>query len=1238
MRITAFILLIVLIAIMPIQSYGQLPPGTPQSGSYYFSSNAAGSFPSNSSIFSFCTIGNSSAITAATGEGTNGTGLLLSSCSSSEASYFAIKTNTGYDNFTLSLSFSWNDSRNLGFTEDSILLMSGAECMLNLSFGPKDGYGLIENQNSARYEVSSDPGQNTLCNLSMSYVSGSGSLYFSIGSGGENITFPFMYPVAYLAQEEPTLMLGGYISSFTLYSVNILNESTIHELQLNKTALNPSKTTFNADPFASSYYNGTWFDSRLNTLIGISSSNTFIAYNIENKTFFSLYAGNTLNGSLNVISQDSSLFITHLISNDTASIILTISKSNLSTSAHYIGSPLGEYNSMIGEDGNFTLLGNGGNVAYIENNVLESSFTISGLMHSTLLYASQAGKSTLAAWILNRSIYKTTVFASNASFTIVSQNTSNLISGSYSSLETFSNETSVSSIMIYAGNTTLSLLTSQGAYGLGSRGSPLMKIGGISDSSFSIYDGKKALLAGTDSITMFQGVNDSLGTPIAMSSNGILIMSPGSMTAFYNGTQALISGGSPTASVDSSYVVRGQASMNFSIHSTSEYHAVLAFANHTFFATGPTVTLNSSVIPDGSYGAVLNLSNIQGFVSTYTFTVVIDNGNPDLLLSISNNSYVPQSFRLTLNYTFWAQISHMKVTYDGSNISLSPENQTVGISFGNITGNQTIAFNLTDVFGISHMYQINVHVISNSTEGFHINLSNGTYLNRTEYSLSWSPVPYVEDYDVIIHGLNFSANISTGATATNLKLENGNLTISLTAIQLDGRLLQLATLNIYVVAYAPSISITGNTSGYYSFFGNSSNNSFALNAKSNSTATVSLEVIAPNGVLAYAVQGSDHVNFSSANERYVFSANGLYTVMINATGPSGLSSGESLHISVNNTVPPPLYSPGTHIYTNSSLLHVGSGQIAGTSYLYVLSFNGTSVEESDGGLFTLLNGTGNYSMTIYEINTWSSRTTLHVTITYETQDPVISISQASQNSENISYTVRDAAPLASLYLQYLNHTIYLDPSNMSGKLSLGISQNTKFNLTISAIDDCGNSATAQAPFLVTDYVNVTSASLEGFSILGIGFFQIKLSGQNVANASVFIVTPGGNSTGSYYLDLFMPFGYSTASAIIEFNGHRITETRQVFSIGWYPLILAAVIVLIFLSMRRMGQTSDPEKIEAFVRAAGNQSLKEISRKASKLKINRKALNARIDVMSRQGLIKIEEDPDGEAYVMLQETR
>jgi hypothetical protein len=143
-----------LTALVPVHAYGQLGATVQETGTYYFSNNPSGTFPSNSSLFHFSAIGNSSTLTAETGKGTNGTGLLLSTSNGNGASYLAIEVNGTYLNFSILISFSWNDTRNFGFTEDYIALMSGASTMLNLSFGPDDGYGLFEYGNSSSKHVS----------------------------------------------------------------------------------------------------------------------------------------------------------------------------------------------------------------------------------------------------------------------------------------------------------------------------------------------------------------------------------------------------------------------------------------------------------------------------------------------------------------------------------------------------------------------------------------------------------------------------------------------------------------------------------------------------------------------------------------------------------------------------------------------------------------------------------------------------------------------------------------------------------------------------------------------------------------------------------------------------------------------------------------------------------------------------------------------------------------------------
>lgn len=1225
-----------LTALVPVHAYGQPVASVQETGTYYFSDNPPGAFPSNSPLFNFTVIGNSSALTAETGKGTNGTGLLLSTCNSNGASYLGIEANGTYLNFSLSMSFSWNDSRNFGFTEDYIALVSGTDTMLNLSFGPNNGYGLFEHRNSSAKQVSNEPSQNTLCNLSLSYASASGATYFSFIENGQNSSLPLMFPAPCISYADPKLIVGGSISSFSLYSISISNASKYIQIPLSHNPITPSKSLIERNPFAPSYYNYTWFDASLNTLVGITASNRIAAYNIVNMTGYNLYSGRTLSGNLSIIAADSSSSIVYVASNLTSSMLFTVSKGNLSVSSDSIGSTLTKFAGIIGQNGTYVLLGNNGEIAFIADSALKYSFTISPLLHAFLLNASMENLSVKADWLLNDTIYRTMIYLQNSSFMIVSKSKADSIPSVYTSIKTFSDSSNISSIISYGDNTTASYLSPSGSFGLGLAVSGVMMAGGISARAFSIYENGSLFLAAGQIIYPFQGINVSGYIPVAFSSFGIVLLSSSSMIIYYDASHLLLSGKFPTAVVNTTYVLRKMVNLDFNIQSTSQFTAILAFSNVTLKSKTSYFNFTSTNTGDASYPAYLNISNMQGYTSTYRTTIVVDNGNPDLILSVANNSFVPENFELGLNFTFWSQIKNMSISYDGSNISLVPENQTVGVTFGNVTGKQSILLDLVDEFGVGHTYQLIVNVISNNTSGFEINLENGTYLDSMHYLLAWSPVAYVEEYVISIRGSGISQNISTTSTLVNISLVNGNLTVSIAAIQLDGRSLFLAERAIHVVAYSPELLLSGNSSGYYSFYGNSSNDTFILNARSNSSACISLDVITAIGSVIFSSSGYDNLTFNAGNETRIFANNGNYQIHLTATGPSGLSSSALLQLRVNNTDPPAIYGAGTHIYANTSLIQVGQDQLPGVSYFYTLDYRGSAVEQSTGGTFTLLNGTGNYSLDVYELNAWSDHTVVEVPITYETAPPAINISQHFQNSEYISYTIYDAAPMKAIFLHYLNYTIALNTSQTSGILNLDINENTIMNVSLYALDVCGNYATAETVFKTTDFVNITSSSFDAFSIFGIGFFQVGLSGQNTGNASVTINATGDSSNGSLFVDYFMPLGYSTVTAVVTYDGHQFTLTRRVFSIGWYPLIAAVAIFLVIIALRMAGQSSDPEKIEEFLLGYANHSMKEVKRKAVRWKIRKKALYTTIEAMSKKGLIKMEDDPDGEPYLMLQE--
>ena len=154
-----------------------------------------------------------------------------------------------------------------------------------------------------------------------------------------------------------------------------------------------------------------------------------------------------------------------------------------------------------------------------------------------------------------------------------------------------------------------------------------------------------------------------------------------------------------------------------------------------------------------------------------------------------------------------------------------------------------------------------------------------------------------------------------------------------------------------------------------------------------------------------------------------------------------------------------------------------------------------------------------------------------------------------------------------------------------------------------------------------------------FSILGLSLFSIHLSGQNVENATVSISYSRESIDGTTLFDLLTPFGYSEASAYVNYQNTTIIYHKRIFSVGWYPLIVAAFLSAAFFAYGKIRENRDDLEITYFVLSCDGMRIKAAIKSAKKRRISGHSIRRSIEALSKEGSIEVGTDPDGKEYIV-----
>ncbi len=1227
MRLLALFVIILLIAIVPIKPVNASPAAN-ASTSYLFSSNPLGSFPANSTAYNFSLSGCRNSISARTGKTASGPGMVISTTNVSCPAFFDIQPSGMYQNFTIEVSLAWNDSSNFGFTEDQIAVAVAGIAIFNVRFGPEYGYYLQEIYSSGNKDVANEPQMNQVLNFTISYSSLSGT-YFSISDNATCYLLPYAYNASGPASGNITVSFGGDISSMSLYSITTVPDFNENALPRGQSGLQLICNNAGQNLFSTQFSDSITYLKAINTLVGPSQQGGIIGFNTVNMSYFNITNYPKISGITEIVSSSNGSSLSFYIENSSSSASVEINVTDLSEQSTTIRGSFNNPLGIISLEGTQMLFGISGKLGFLRGSNL-SYFTIPGITGSVPVSIFPVGNKLSSLWLVGNRLYNASISISNETASIVACDYSSLNSSQVSAVGGLMS-TGYTGLFLYGGNSSIALVNNGTAQLLGPAYSRNVSISGNSSVNFSLVQGSSVYVDFDGKLTPVSGINASSVCIIYLGNEALLSIGNGSLHLYYNSSLIFTSGGPPELMTKSQYILTSSAYISVKVNTTYAYRSTMEIGNESLYSDNATFFISTTAFGAGVFAAALDVYTIQGFASSSNFTVVLDTGFLYLSTDLQNGSFLPQNFVFTINFTYWTSISSISVSTPGFHATYPGMNQSIPIEFGNSTGNRTIWVNLTDAYSAIHTYAYHVTIISNSTSGFNLNLVNGTYFNSTHLVLDWSIINFARNYIVSFYSVNYTFTKTTNASNMNVTLANGEYVLKVYATLADHESVLAATRTFTVLTFAPGIEISGNKSGYYAFTPDSYNDTFSIAAHTNTTASLQLSISDPVGSILLSLTRMDNLSFTESIYPTLFSANGAYTLRLTATGLSRLFSFISMKIYVNSSaIPHELLD--TSLYVNTSVVPLPLNTVSDATYVITLLHSGiTEGVYQPGDNLYLGNGTGNYSINVLAINSWSVHTSENATILYETTPPRIYLNISSQ-SDLLYYRINDTAPIVSLEVSYLGRNLSLSTS--TGTLNLQLDQNANFNLTIVARDACGNSASVSESLDIGYFVNVTSSSISAFSLFGLGFVRVLLNGQNVQNATISIKGNTFTQSGISAMSFLMPFGYTRIYANISYDGKTISLQKEVFSISWYPLLALSIAILAFIAARKVSEEHDSDKVEEFILTKGNVSLKELRRVAARSRIRKSMLLAVIQKMESKQLIRTEMDPDGKKFIIL----
>lgn len=1249
MRIIVIIAVILLIAVIPIQSTGYSSYKNSSTNSYYnFTALSPGTFPSPNSIFNFAREGDSSGFNASIGPGVGMNGLLISSQHYGSWSAIRASLNSSGGRANITFEFSWNNHLSSSLTGNYITFSNGSSNLLNISFGPALGYGTRVSTANVTENIGMEPAMNALYRISMFIPANSSDSYVEIlNNSFAGTVFPVIFPTMSSGiLNNISISFGGQYCNLTLYNISYSN-SFPGSLIYNSGSAVIHQKSYSSRESVAQYTNSSGkplIFRNLNSVIYAGQSGSIYRFNYFNGTRSLIFKAEYKNNTTWISDGSNPSNAYFIISGSGSFTLITINLQNFSVKNATVNYTLPR-KFILQNDGNFLLLtGYFGSVLLLNKSdpgIIYSAYvsgysgnsTGSVLLKSRIRSSTEyltyfrAANDTLLQCRLNLSTmhfasYRTTAVSPyNSGLTVLSYSANNTTIASLVELTSTMTDViflfSDSVVIPFTGNSTnmqisagkeVIFSTSQGYFELPGNGT----------------EQRTGLLAGSSQNLWFGG------------SYGLISVS-GTITTFslYNSTPYSSENISITGK--SSYFVSGTGTLAFNVNSHLQYFIEVSFGNiTTVLSNESSFQVYADTYVNGQYALSAIATNMAGYISYFNSTLYIDGGFPSLNTTLTSGGYVSNTTIVSYALNWSIGLRELNVTYLNSTYILNPGQGSFPLLTGNYSGPMKISMNARDNFGRNFTFNFSETVIWNNPKSFEMNLWNGEYLNSSYFTFKWFNLSYVTYYSINLsyNGIWNSIDVKTNHTA--LSLGNGFHSIALNAHLENGTMEMIGSANFTVVDYAPSIILSHSADAVYSFFGNSLNSTLYFKASGNVTSIVTVQVYSPSGKDILNESASDVLNITFSSAMKSLAENGRYMIDIKAVGLSNLRNSTQFEFLVNNTEPDNPVINGSSHYTNNGFVFVGYARYSRSTlvtenngFLLPYSVNGN-------GSISLLNGTGTYifTYTVYS-NSMNYNTTMFRVYYYDVPPTInYSINSSTLFSTpdlSVNTAFADVVPISEVTFSYGNKTVVDNIPGYGGTYNLTFPKDGNYTVKVSVQDYCSNHNSTSFNVDVVYYPLLKSYHFRPLDFFIFQSFRAYLSGDRTSIMNKTWYVNGKSKAEGLSFLTSLPLGFSNVTLVVSNGNMTVSSSKTVFSTGPYlpAALIAALLVLVVY--RRHSGSEDEEKISEFLGNCNGMKVKTIIKMASKSRLKRSSVEERMNELVDQNKASYALDPDGEKY-------
>lgn len=1206
---------------------------------YNFEGTPIGNFPANSSWIGFNTVNLSSPsyMRVQNVKGVNGLQVSTFGYSGNGDQMLNLSIQPPAT-FNMKVTFSWNYNNSVISTGNIFEFGNGSSSCINYHFGPEYNKQTYLTGNGTE-DLGPDPSVTSFYTLDVSW-SGNQDLIYSDIENGWNTSMGLPYainPAIPFYGPDFNLLIGGAYSNVTIYNIYVSKGNGDFNAPNYGPGIDFNQETVVSDLSGSYANSSTWLpivDQGINSLlyVGNATEPGIYSYNYYNNTTRPVL---TLPSGSCEVTAATGLGYAFFLTSGSITDLTSLNLSSLNAATLTLNASFGNGTHIIPYKNSIYLIS--------ENGTLEKINETGGELMSSDLIVQDIGKLTSSGYLsgmltfsfsnLNSTSITEYEISANGSFVPVLQYTVTPFDAKYSATAgSNSAPDTLCKINITGRQTETALLENN-------LSAPL-----ILDQNYSLVktSSEYALLSCENGIYLASGT-EIMATNIATNSSFVYVSNNMSFALgikqdkvflYYTGSNPF-NGNGISVVFNPPELVSGIVSIPYSVVSSSNYTVQAKVGNMTLSPGFGYLNFSSYRLQNGTYKLYLNASNLAGYSTTYSSVLSVDNFAPRISTDPVNGSEILENSTITITISGLEGSISSTVHFEGT-----PASNFTGDMFQikspNEVGNTSLFLLVTDEFGVTRSYVYSFAEETPNTSGYKCDIVPNSFFSTGDINITWTPVKFVVLYAVTLASDSFHDRENITQNYSDVKLTSGEYILEINAVLQNTSVIQVANENFTVQLYNPSLNLSYSSYHYFSFFGNSKNNTLKVNASSNVSVVYYLN-LTRNLVNVFSASGTGNSFQFDLNSTFDFlRANGEYTANLTAKEASGRMTCKSFNFYVNNSIPPPPVSRNL-VYTNASTISLHLNETTNETFAYYFQ-NGTF-----GGTLTSTNSTINlealYTRLVITGSTkFGNSNSTNFTVVESSVKPIINASVETSNLVwnnilHIEYTVADPVNLSELRVA-LNGTPFYTSILKSNEINITLTSDGNYSISLSVIDLCGNSNATNISGIVNYYyptLESLSASIGMF--MGISHLNARLTGKNLESVNTTWIVDGSvrSHSSSLYL-IFLP-GDHNITLVASFHSTQIESVRHVYTLGFMPEAFALIAVGIIFAYRRFGGKNDPELAVDVVLSNIGKSRPDVLKIARERKIRVRTVEYVIVDLSSSGKIRLLPDPDGIMYIM-----